>query len=89
MDYYLVESISPQQRDKIIKQVSAISEVYRIITMKTMHLSPTTILVGIEVNLINNLDTDQIETITDVIEKEIMKILPESKKEYIFVEIEQ
>jgi len=85
----LGESISPQQRDNIIKQVSAISEVYRIVTMKTMHLSPTTILVGIEVNLINNLDTDQIETITDMIEREIMKILPESKKEYIFVEIER
>lgn len=41
----LGESISPQQRDEIIKQVSVISEVYRVVTMKTMHLSPTTILV--------------------------------------------
>ena len=85
----LGESISSQQRDKIIKQVSTIKEVHRIVTMKTMHLSPTTILVGIEVNLINNLDTDMIETVTDVIEQEIMKIIPESKKEYIFVEIER
>ena len=57
--------------------------------MKTMHLGPTTIIVGIEVNLIDGLDTDKIETVTDVIEQEIMTILPNSKKEYIFVEIER
>lgn len=84
----LGESISPQQRDKIIKQVSEITEVNRIVTMKTMHLSPTTVLVGIEVNLIDGLDTDKIELVTDRIEQEILKILPESKKEYLFVEIE-
>jgi len=54
-----------------------------------MHLGPTTIIVGIEVNLIDGLDTDKIETVTDVIEQEIMTILPNSKKEYIFVEIER
>ena len=85
----LGESISPQQRDKIIKQVNIIPEVHKIVTMKTMHLSPTTILVAIEVNLINGLDTDKIEIVTDTIEQEIMKIIPESKKEYIFVEIER
>lgn len=57
--------------------------------MRTMHLGPTTVLVGIEVNLINDLDTDMIETVTDVIEQEIMKVIPESKKEYIFVEIQR
>jgi len=85
----LGESISPQQYEQIIKQVSAIPEVNKVVTMKTMHLSPTTVLVGIEVNLIDGLDTDKIEIITDTIEQEILKILPESKKEYIFVEIER
>jgi divalent metal cation (Fe/Co/Zn/Cd) transporter len=83
------ESISPLQYEQIIANVNSIAEVHKIVTMKTMHLSPTTVLVGIEVNLIDGLDTDKIEIITDTIEHEIMKIIPESKKEYIFVEIEK
>lgn len=85
----LGESISSQQQNKILDIVNTIPEVHKVITMKTMHLSPTTIIVGIEVNLIDGLDTDKIETITDTIEEKIMTVIPESKKEYIFVEIER
>jgi divalent metal cation (Fe/Co/Zn/Cd) transporter len=83
------ESVSSEQRKQIIDVVIAIPEVHKVVTMKTMHLGPTTVIVGIEVNLVDGLDTDKIETVTDVIEKEIMSILPNSKKEYIFVEIER
>jgi len=83
------ESISPLQYQQIMFNVNSIPEVHKIVTMKTMHLGPTTILVGIEVNLVDGLDTDKIETITDTIESEIMRVIPESKKEYIFVEIEK
>lgn len=82
------ESITPLHNKKILDIVNCIPEVNRIVTLKTMHLSPTVILVGIEVNLIDGLDTDKIECVTDTIEQEIMKIIPESKREYIFVEIE-
>lgn len=85
----LGESVSSQQQNKILDIVNTIPEVHKVITMKTMHLSPTIIIVGIEVNLIDGLDTDKIETITDTIEEKIMTIIPESKKEYIFVEIER
>jgi len=85
----LGESISDDQKNRIMKVVSTIPEVHKIITLKTMHLSPTTVIVGIEVNLVDGLDTDKIETVTDVIEEQIMTILPMSKKEYIFVEIER
>ncbi|BDQ30745.1 cation transporter [Nitrosopumilus zosterae] len=83
------ESISPEQRKQIVDIVTAIPEVNKVVTIKTMHLSPTVIIVGIEVNLIDGLDTDKIEIITDVIEHKIMKILPNSNKEYVFVEIER
>jgi len=83
------ESLSPRQYDEIIGAVNAIPEVHTVVNMKTMHLSPKIAIVGIEVNLIDGLDTDRIETVTDTIEHEIMKIIPESKKEYVFVEIER
>lgn len=85
----LGESISPEENKKILSIVNTIPEVHRVVTMKTMHLSPTVVIVGIEVNLIDGLDTDKIETVTDVIEEKIMTVIPNSKKEYIFVEIER
>jgi len=85
----LGESVSSEQQKQIIDAVTAVPEVHKVVTMKTMHLSPTVVIVGIEVNLVDGLDTDKIETITDVIEKEIMTIIPSSKKEYIFVEVQR
>lgn len=85
----LGESLSAENRKEIIDIVNEVPEVNKIITMKTMHLSPTTVLVGIEVNLIDGLDTDKIETVTDTIEQKILTIIPESKKEHIFVELER
>ena len=83
------ESISPEIYQKIIQTILQIPEVQKVIDMKTMHLGPVHILIGIQVNLVDNLDTDQIESVTDVIEQKIMEIIPKSKKEYIFVEIER
>lgn len=85
----LGESISSEQYIKIVNLINDLPEVHKVVTMKTMHLSPTVVIVGIEVNLVDGLDTDKIEFITDTIEQKIMTILPESKKEYIFVEIER
>ena len=56
--------------------------------MKTMHLGPKDVLVGLEVHLENDLDTDEIEQLIDKIETEIMKIIPESKKDFIYVEVQ-
>ena len=85
----LGESLSAEMRKEIMDIVSEVPEVNKIVTMKTMHLSPTMVLVGIEVNLIDGLDTDEIEKITDIIEQKILTIIPKSKKEYIFIESEQ
>jgi len=52
-----------------------------------MHLSPEDVIVGIEVNLIDNLDTDKIEVVIDLIEQKVMKVIPHTNKDHIFVEI--
>lgn len=83
------ESISPLSYKKIIQVIGKIPEVNKVVNMKTMHLGPQNILVGIQVNLVDGLDTDQIESVTDIIEKKIMEIIPESKQEFIYVEIER
>ena len=57
--------------------------------MRTMHLGPEEILVGVQVNLVDDLDTDKIESVTDTIEQKIMQVVPNTNRDYIFVEIER
>jgi cation diffusion facilitator family transporter len=83
------ESITTREYKKIVKSIQEIPEVNKIITMRTMHMGPEDILVGIQVNLIDNLDTDKIESITDVIEQKIMQVIPNTNREHIFVEVER
>lgn len=85
----LGESITPRQYKKLVKAVKGISEVNKVISLRTMHLSPNDVLVGIQVNLVDGLETDQIETVTDKIESKIMEVLPNANKNHIFVEIER
>lgn len=68
--------------------IKALPEVKKIVTLRTMRLSPNDVLVGIEVNLVDGLDTDKIENVTDKIEEAVMKIIPKSKSEFIYVEIQ-
>ena len=81
------ESITRRQYKSIVSMIKEISEVNRIVSMRTMHLSPEDVIVGIEVNLIDNLDTDKIEVVTDLIEQKVMKVIPHTNKDHIFVEI--
>jgi len=85
----LGESITSRQYKKLVKVVKGIPEVKKVITLRTMHLSPNDVLVGIQVNLVDGLETDQIETLTDKIETKIMEVLPNANKNHIFVEIER
>lgn len=83
------ESITTKEYKKIVKSIQEIPEVNKLITLRTMHMGPEDILVGIQVNLIDNLDTDKIESITDVIEQKIMQVIPNTNREHIFVEVER
>lgn len=83
------ESVTNREYKRIVKSIQEIPEVNKLITMRTMHLSPEDILVGVQVNLIDNLDTDKIEIVTDAIEQKIMEIIPNTNREHIFVEIER
>lgn len=44
----LGESISPKDNEQILNIVNTIPEVHKVVTMKTMHLSPTVILLELK-----------------------------------------
>ncbi len=54
-----------------------------------MHLAPDDVLIAIEVNLVDNLDTDKIESLIDIIENKVREITPYANLSKIYVEIEQ
>lgn len=83
------ESVTNREYKKIVRSIQEIPEVNKLISMRTMHLGPEDILVGVQVNLIDNLDTDKIESVTDAVEQKIMEIIPNTNREHIFVEIER
>ena len=83
------EAITRRDYKRINDIVSEIPDVNRIISIRSMHLAPDDVLIAIEVNLVDNLDTDKIETLIDNIENKVREILPYANLSKIYVEIEQ
>lgn len=75
----LGEAVTPLKRKNILHTVNAFSEVKKIISLKTMHLSPDEVLVTIEINYKDDLVVDELEELNDKIEKKIREIIPHAK----------
>ena len=54
-----------------------------------MHFAPEDVLVTIEVNLIDGLDTDRIELVIDNIEQKVKQVIPYINQSKIYVEVER
>ena len=83
------EAISRKDYKRIVRLIREIPEVNRIITIRTMHLAPQDVLVTIEVNLIDGLDTDKIESVIDDIEQKVKQAIPYVNPAKVFVELER
>jgi len=83
------EAISRKDYRKIVDLVLQIPEVNRIISLRTMHLGPEDVLVTMDVNLVDKLDTDKIETVIDTIERRIIQVIPYVNPSKIYIELEQ
>ncbi|MCI0560553.1 MAG: cation diffusion facilitator family transporter [Nitrososphaera sp.] len=84
------ESISANEYARVREKIEQeVQEVRQVTDMRTMHLGTEDVVVGIEVNLVDNLDTDRIETVIDSIEQKVKEVIPYVKLEHIFVEVQQ
>ncbi len=79
------EAVSPQKRRRILKAVNSFEEVNKIISLKTMHLSPEEVLVTMEINYRDELVVEELEKLNDKIEGKIKQIIPNAK---IYLEAE-
>lgn len=83
------EAISRKDYRRIVELVHQIPEVNRIVTMRTMHFAPEDVLVAMDVNLRDGLDTDRIEVVIDKIEQQVKLVLPYINPSKIYIELEQ
>jgi divalent metal cation (Fe/Co/Zn/Cd) transporter len=83
------EAISRKDYKRVVSLIQEIPEVNRIITLRTMHLAPQDVLVTIEVNLVDGLDTDKIESVIDNIEHKVKQALPYVNPGRVYVELER
>ena len=65
------EAVSPLVYRKIFSLISQTREVNSIVKIKTMHLSPTEILLNADLEFKDNLNTEEIEKAIDEIEKRL------------------
>jgi divalent metal cation (Fe/Co/Zn/Cd) transporter len=54
-----------------------------------MHFGPNDVLVAMEVSLVDNINTDQIEQVIDTIEDKIKSVIDVKTSSKIYVEVER
>ena len=83
----LGEAVHPAIRRRLIAVVEAHPSVQSLVDLQTMHLGPDEVLVGIEVHLQDELDTDALEQVVSEIESAVREIIPQA--DHLFVEAKQ
>lgn len=85
-DLLVGRSAEPEIEENIRKAAKTIPEVKDILDLRTMHLGPEKLLVNLEVHLEDNLNTDEIEKLTDKIKQVVQA--QEPTVHHIQVELE-
>ncbi len=80
------EAATPADRQRIREAVEGVPEVDTLLDLLTLHLGPREILVNLNVNFQDGLDTDAVEGVIDRIEVRIREAVPEATR--IFIEAE-
>lgn len=85
-DLLVGRSASPETEAKIREAALAVDEVAKVLDLKTLHVGSEKLLVNLEVNMNNNLNTDELEHLMDKVKESIQIQVPSVK--YIQVELE-
>ncbi len=80
------EAATPSDRQRIREAVEGVPEVASLLELLTLHLAPNEILVNLNVNFRDGLDTDAVEGVIDRIEVRIREAVPAATR--IFIEAE-
>jgi cation diffusion facilitator family transporter len=73
------EAVTPHKRELILGCIDSCDGVDRIISLKTMHLSPDEVIVAAEVDYRNDITVEELEALNDRIEQKIKEVIPNAK----------
>jgi len=82
----LGEAATRADRARIREAIQSVPEVASTLEVLTLHLGPDDILVNLNLNFVDGLDTDQLEAAIDAVEHRIREAVPEARR--IFIEAE-
>ena len=75
-DLLVGRSASPDTENNIMIAVKSFEEVEGVLDLRTLHIGPEKLMINLEVNFIDNLNTDEIEILIDKIEEKIKVRVP-------------
>lgn len=75
----LGESVAEKKRQEILATVASFPEVRQVLSLKTMHLGAEEVLVTLELNYSGSMVVEELEQLNDLIEAEIIRIIPHAK----------
>ena len=81
------ESMSRENEERVLSSISAIQEVKKVVSMKSMHLGPEDVIIAIGVSLESGLDAEKIASVIDEIEKKVIEAIPHASPGKTFVEV--
>jgi cation diffusion facilitator family transporter len=79
------ESVTPYRRRRVLETIESIPEVNQVVSLRTLQMGPMHAIVAVQVNLQDDLVTDQIESVIDRVETGIRRVLPGAQ---CFIEVE-
>ena len=79
------ESITPYRREKVLKEITSVPGVNKVLNLKTLQMGPLNAIVTAEIDFKEDLVTNQIEIIIDQIEARVRQIIPNAQ---IYIEVE-
>lgn len=85
-DLLVGRSASPEIEERIKKAALSVDEVESVLEIKTLHVGPERLLVNLDVNMEDNLSTQNLEMLIDKIKERIRSEVPSVK--YLQVELE-
>jgi cation diffusion facilitator family transporter len=85
-DLLVGRSASAETENKIREAALTVPEVDKVLDLKTLHVGSEKLLVNLEVNMDNDLNTDELEKLMDKVKESIQAQVPSVK--YIQVELE-
>jgi cation diffusion facilitator family transporter len=85
-DLIVGQSASPETESKIRDAALSVDEVHEILNLKTMHIGPDKLLVLLDVNMQDDLESRDIVRLNEAIKNKIRKLVPAAR--HIQIELE-